>query len=429
MAEDLKFPQGFYWGTATSSHQVEGNCTNNQWWAWEQEGGHIKDGTVSGPACDHYNRFDEDFGIMQRLGHNAHRFSIEWSRIEPEEGRWDEKEVEHYRRVVESLHAHDLVPFVTLHHFTNPVWFENEGGWLSDRAPELLGRFAGYMAKALGDSVPFWLTINEPPVLPAAQYIAGVFPPQKRDMGMAMTAARNILKSLGTMHNAIRENAPHKPQIGPVINMTYAMPASDSEEDKAAARALDQYWNAYWLDGIRDGVIGPPAGNGEEVPGLKGAWDILGLNYYSRSVVAGGRGVMGLRQVQPGADAETSTMGWEVYPEGFYQCMVRLKQYGVPVYITENGIGTDDDAQRVSYLVRHLDQVQRAIKDGTDIRSYLHWSFQDNFEWAEGYRQKFGFFEREDGTLNRIAKPSAQLFGDWAKANAVPGALVEKYVR
>src|SRR3990170_984404 len=168
MADDLKFPDGFYWGTATSSHQVEGNCTKNQWWAWEREGGHIKDGTVSGPACDHYNRFEEDFSLMQQLGHNAHRFSIEWSRIEPEEGRWDEKEVEHYRRVVDSLHRHNLTPFATLHHFTNPVWFENEGGWLSPRAPELLGRFAGYMAKQLGDAVPFWLTINEPPVLPAA---------------------------------------------------------------------------------------------------------------------------------------------------------------------------------------------------------------------------------------------------------------------
>jgi beta-glucosidase len=428
MAEDLRFPKGFYWGTATSSHQVEGNNRNNNWWPWEQAPGNVKDGTTSGIATDHYNRFEEDFTLSEEFGHNAHRFSIEWSRIEPEEGRWDEKEVEHYRRVVESLHNHNLTPFVTLHHFTNPLWFDEMGGWTSDRAPELLGRYAGYMAKQLGEAVPFWLTINEPPVLPAASYIAGAHPPAKRDMGLAMVAARNILRSLATMHNAVRENAPHKPKIGPVINMMYVMPASDLDEDKQAAKLMDQYWNAYWLDGLRDGLIGSPAGSGEEIPGLKGAWDFVGLNFYSRGVIGAGRGIMGLRQIQPAADAETSTMGWEVYPEGFYQCITRLKQYGIPVYITENGIGTDDDEQRQSYIVRHLNEVARAIKDGTDVRSYLHWCQQDNFEWAEGYRQKFGLFEREEGTLNRIPKPSAYMFKEIAQKNAVPGKLVEKYL-
>jgi beta-glucosidase len=428
MAQDMRFPDGFYWGTATSSHQVEGNNRKNDWWQFEQVPGKIKDGTTSGPACDHYNRFEEDFTLSQEFGHNAHRFSIEWSRIEPENGRWDEKEVEHYQKVVESLHSQDIVPFVTLHHFCHPVWFAEMGGWTSDEAPERMGRYAGYMAKKLGDAVPFWMTINEPPVLPAASYIAGVFPPAKRDMALAMVAMRNILKSLATMHNAVRENAPHNPKIGPVINMTYAMPASDSDEDKQAAQQMDQYWNKFWLDGLRDGVMGPPAGSGEEIPGLKGAWDFVGLNYYSRSVVAHSRGIMGLRQVPPPEGSECSTMGWQVYPEGFYQCMMRLKEYGLPVYVTENGIGTDDDEQRISYLVRHLYQVRRALNDGVDVRSYLHWCQQDNFEWAEGYRQKFGLFEREEGTLNRIPKPSAYAFKDWAQNNRVPAELVAKYV-
>src|SRR5437867_8994148 len=428
MAELLRFPEGFYWGTATSSHQVEGNCTKNQWWAWEQEGGHIKDGTTSGIACDHYNRFDEDFALAKELGHNSHRFSIEWSRIEPEEGRWDEKEVDHYKRVLESLHSYGLTPFPTLHHFTNPVWFEDQGGWLSPKAPDFMERYAGYMAKQLGDAAPFWMTINEPPVLPAAQYIAGVFPPQKRDMGMAMTAARNILLSLGRMHNAIKANAPHNPKVGPVINMIYVMPASDSEEDKTAAKFFDQYWNAYWLDGIRDGVIGAPAGGGESVEGLKGAWDFIGINYYSRSVIRAGRGQMGVAQVPPPEDSERSTMGWQVYPEGFYQCLIRLKQYGKPVYITENGIGTDDDDQRRSYLVRHMKEAHRALKEGLDLRSYLHWSFQDNFEWAEGFRQKFGLIERPEPSLERVPKPSAYMFREIAQANAVTPEIVERYV-
>ncbi len=429
MAEDLRFPEGFYWGTATSSHQVEGNNRNNDWWEFEQEPGRVKDGTRSGPGTDHYNRFEEDFALSQQFGHNAHRFSIEWSRIEPEEGRWDEKEVEHYRRVLESLHEHSLVPFVTLHHFTHPLWFARMGGWTCARAPELLGRYAGYMAKQMGDAVPFWLTINEPPVLPMASYLAGVHPPGVRDLDLAMEAMRNIQKSLATMHNAVRENAPHKPKIGPVINMTYSMPASDSEEDKEGARRMDQYWNKYWLDGFRDGVSGEPAGQGEEVPGLKGAWDFVGLNYYSRNVMAGSRNRMGMKPVPPPRGAECSTMGWQVYPEGFYQCMLRLKDYGIPVYVTENGIGTDDDEQRQSYVVRHLREVGRAIKAGTDVRSYFHWCQQDNFEWAEGYRQKFGLFETEEGTLNRIPRPSAYMFKEIAQANAVPGNLIAKYVK
>ena len=424
----LKFPDGFYWGCATSSHQVEGNNRNNQWWAWEQEGGHIKDGTTSGLACDHYNRFEEDFTLAQELGHNAHRFSIEWSRIEPEEGRWDEKEVEHYRRVIDSLHRHGLTPFVTLHHFTNPVWFEEQGGWESPKSSELIARYSGYMAKQLGDSVPFWLTINEPSVVPAAGWIGGVFPPQKRDFRLAMTVAKHVLMAHGKMYEAIRSSAPHKPVIGPVINMSYVMPASDSEEDRQAAQLWDQYWNGYWLDGIRDGVIGAPAGRGEEAPGLKGTWDIIGLNYYSRAVVKGG-GTLGFRLVPPAADAETSRMGWEVYPEGFYRCITRLKQYGKPVYITENGIGTDDDEQRCRYVVRHLREAQRAMSEGVDVRSYLHWSFQDNFEWAEGFRQKFGLIALEEGTRNRIARPSAQMFRDIARANAVPATLAERYLR
>jgi len=423
----LKFPDGFYWGCATSSHQVEGNNRNNQWWAWEQEGGNIKDGTVSGPACDHYNRFEEDFALAEELGHNAHRFSIEWSRVEPEEGRWDEKEVEHYRRVVESLRSHGMTPFATLHHFTNPLWFEAKGGWTSPEAPDLIARYAGYMAKALGDAVPFWLTINEPSVIAAASYLAGVFPPQKQDLALAMTAARHVLIAHGKMYHAVREAAPHSPQIGPVLNMIDVQAASDSPEDRQAAQLMDTYWNTYWLNGIRDGVIGPPVGGGEEAPGLKGTWDFIGLNYYSRGVVGAGPPPMGIRQVPPPAGAETSTMGWQVYPEGFYRCQTRLKAYGKPVYITENGIGTDDDEQRCRYVIRHLQQTRRAMDDGVDVRSYLHWSFQDNFEWAEGFRQKFGLIALEEGTRDRIVRPSAHMFRDIARANAVPDELLSKY--
>ncbi len=423
----LTFPEGFYWGCATSSHQVEGNNRNNQWWVWEQEGGNIVDGTTSGIACDHYNRFEEDFAMAQELGQNAHRLSIEWSRIEPQEGRWDENEVAHYRQVMESLHRHGLTPFVTLHHFTNPIWFEEQGGWTSPRSPDLIARYAGYMAKQLGDAVPFWMTINEPSVVPAACYLAGVHPPAKRDMALAMAAARHILIAHGKMYGAIRENAPHSPQIGPVLNMTDVQPASESKEDQQAAQLMDSYWNGMWLEGIEKGIVAPPAGGGEEVPGLKGTWDFIGLNYYSRTVVKAGRPPMGLERLDPPAGAERSTMGWQVYPEGFHRVQMRLKPYGKPVYITENGIGTDDDEQRQSYIVRHLQQTHRSMSEGLDVRAYLHWSLQDNFEWAEGFRQKFGLVAMEEGTLKRLPRPSAYMFRDMARANAVSDELLKQH--
>jgi beta-glucosidase len=428
MPDSLNFPPGFSWGTATSSYQVEGNNRNNQWWEWEHSGAPIEDGTVCGVACDHYNRFEEDFALARELGHNAHRFSIEWSRIEPEEGHWDEKETEHYRRVVESVRENGMTPFVTLHHFTNPLWFEHLGAFTSPRAPELLARYAGYLAKSLGDAVPFWLTINEPSVTPGACYITGDFPPCERDIRKGMLAARHILLALGTMHRAIKEAAPHSPAVGPVINMTYVQPASESEEDRRAAGLLDAFLNSYWLDGLRDGVVGPPAGSGEEAPALKGAWDFVGVNSYSRAVVKAGPPPTLIEQLPPAADAETSTMGWEVYPEGFYHCLKRAASYGVPVYITENGIGTDDDEQRCSYIVRHLRQAYRAIREGADIRSYLHWCFQDNFEWRRGFRQKFGLVATEPETLNRLPKPSAYMFREITQANAVTPEIVERYL-
>jgi beta-glucosidase len=255
----------------------------------------------------------------------------------------------------------------------------------------------------------------------------GEFPPCERDMGKAMLAMRHILLALGTMHHAVKENAPHNPPVGPVINMTYVQPARESEEDIRAAQLLDRFLNSYWLDGIRDGVVGPPAGR-EEAPALKGAWDILGINYYSRAVVRAGPPPTFIEQLPPAESAETSTMGWEVYPEGFYRCLTRAASYGVPVYITENGIGTDDDEQRRSYIVRHLRQAHRAISEGADIRGYLHWCFQDNFEWRRGFRQKFGLVAAEPGTLSRLPKPSAYMFRDIALQNAVTPEIIEQYL-
>ena len=426
---DISFPQGFLWGCATSSHQVEGNCTNNDWWAWEQEGGHIRDGSVSGLACDHYNRFEEDFALARELCHNAHRISIEWSRIEPEEGRWDMAEVDHYRRVLESLHRHGLTPFVTLHHFTNPLWFRDRGGWLDPQAPELISRYAGFMARELGGMVPFWLTINEPMIVVAAGYVFGYFPPCLQDMGQAMVAARHLLLAHGRMYHAIHEATTHHPQVGIVMAMNYYQPKDpDSEGDRQATKMADDLMNEYFLAGIDRGVIPPPVGQGQEAPGLKGTSDLIGFNYYSRHVMSETSLATASLQGEPPPDAELCLMGWEVYPEGFYRLLKRLQAYGQPIHVTENGISTFEDDQRSRYLLRHLREMHRAISEGVDVRGYLHWSLTDNFEWAEGYYQKFGIVAMDPDTRERKPRPSAYLFRDIAQANAVTAKEFQRYL-
>jgi len=427
--QDIAFPPGFLWGCATASHQVEGNCTKNHWWAWEQEGGHIRDGSVSGLACDHYNRFEEDFALARELGHNAHRISIEWSRIEPEEGRWDSAEVDHYRRVLESMHRNGLTPLVTLHHFTNPLWFQQRGGWLLPESLDLIARYAAFMARELGDLVPIWLTINEPMVVAAESYLMGLHPPCEQDLTKAMTVARHMLLAHGRMYQAIREATTHNPRIGPVKQMPHFEPLDPaSEEDRQAAQSIDNLFNEFFLAGVDQGVVPPPVGQGEEVPGLKGTWDIIGLNHYTRTLVsAEGQEPPGTF-ASPPEGAEVTAMGDEVYPEGIYHQLIRLAKYQKPIYVTENGISTLDDEQRCRYLLRYLREVQRAISDGADVRGYLQWTFVDNFEWAEGFAQKFGIVAMEPGTLRRIPKPSAYMYREIAAHNGIPARLFQEHL-
>src|SRR5262245_24564001 len=221
MTKARSFPAGFLWGAATSAHQVEGNCTNNQWWAWEQEGGHIRGGVASGVACDHYRRYEEDFRLAAELGHNAHRFSLEWSRVEPEEGRFDERELDHYRAVCDAIRRHGMAPTLTLHHFTNPMWAQRQGGWENPKIVDWLARLAERVGRALGDRVAIWWTINEPMVAPLVCYLLGIHPPEVRDLARALVVARHTLCAHGAMYRALRGVLPASAPVGVVHNMMY----------------------------------------------------------------------------------------------------------------------------------------------------------------------------------------------------------------
>lgn len=433
--KDLHFPNGFLWGSAASAHQTEGH-NNNDWTEWERLPGKIRDGITSEIACDHYNRYEEDFALAKSLGHQVHRFSVEWSRIEPSQGHWDPKELEHYRKVVEALLARDIQPMVTLHHFTNPLWFSNQDAWLNPESPELFAPYCRKMAELLCDYDIIWNTINEPMVVAVAGYLFGEFPPGMHDYGKALTVAKHLLMAHGQAATQIREvyeeRGLEQPQIAPVVSVSYFMPAdSSNEDDIELAQYYNELYNHIWTRGAVTGTLPEPLGDGSPYAPLQQSTDFIGLNYYSRILVSSE--VDFLAGEEPPKDPNLERcegLDWEVFPEGYYHVLKEFwERYSVPIFLTENGIGTSDDSLRCRYILQHLQQVHRAISEGVDIRGYLVWSLTDNFEWAHGYSSHFGLVEVDYQTLRRQPRESAYMFREIIENNGISAELQSKYLQ
>jgi beta-glucosidase len=424
----LRFPEGFLWGSATSAHQVEGGCDRNHWWEWEQAGlrqrpgGNIRDGSTSAVACDYFHRYDDDHRLAAEIGQRSLRISLEWSRIEPEPGRFDPAAIDHYKRVCASMRRHGLEPAVTLHHFTNPIWAQRLGGWENPDMPGWLARYAAHATRELGDLVKLWWTINEPMIAPTLCYLFGMHPPCVSDMARAITVGRHVLLAHGEMYRAIHEAAPNGLAAGPVLQMPWFEPLDPaSEADRTAASASDHLMNQYYLFGLAKGLVSAPFGDGEEVPGLARSYDVIGLNYYMRVLCregdVGGAMIGSRRASEP--DRFADEMGWEVYPEGLHRNLLRVAELGAPVYVTENGMATLDDSARTAHLLEHLEAVWRAIRDGADVRGYFYWSLMDNFEWAEGYTRHFGLIAVDRDTLARAPRPTAFVYKRIIATNAL----------
>jgi beta-glucosidase len=422
-----KFPPGFLWGSATSAHQVEGHCDRNQWWAWEQEGlraeppgGYVRDGSVSGIACDYYRRFEDDHRLAAELGHQSLRISIEWSRIEPERGRFDPAAMDHYKRVCDSMLRHGLAPTLTLHHFTNPLWAERQGGWENPEMAAWLARFAGYAARELSDRVKLWWTINEPMIAPALGYLVGLHPPCVRDRERARGVARNVLLAHRAGYEAVHEAARHPVEVGPVMATIHFEPLDPaSPADRLAAESSDRFMNEYVSIGLSEGIIAPPIGDGERVAGLAGSCDAIGINYYMRVLCRGGGPdvvLAGERRPDEPHDLEDE-MGWEIFPDGLRRVLERWSAHGKPLYVTESGMATLDDSARTRHLREHLAAVGRAIANGADVRGFFYWSLMDNFEWAEGYARHFGLVAVDRATLARRPRPTAFVYRDLIATN------------
>jgi beta-glucosidase len=389
---ERKFPEGFTWGTATAAHQIEGGNSNNDWWVFEHTSG---SGCTepSGDACDSWDRWDQDADLVAGLGLDNYRFSVEWSRIEPAPGEISRAALDHYRRQCIGLRERGVDPVVTFHHFTTPRWLSEQGGWESDIAIERFGRFCTVVAETLGDVMTRACTINEPNVVATMGWHAGMFPPGKKDVSLSRAVASRLADAHRVAVDAIRAAAPGVP-VGLTLSMTDYQAAPDGEEKLAHIRHHSE-------DVFLDVTKGD---------------DFMGVQVYTRMVI-GPKGWAGYEEGIPVLD-----MGYEFYPASLGNCLRRAWDYtggALPLLVTENGIGTTDDEQRIDYVSQALSGVLDAITAGVDVRGYTYWSLLDNFEWALGYRPRFGIVNVDRTTFTRTLKPSATWLASVAAANAL----------
>ncbi|MBI2985073.1 MAG: glycoside hydrolase family 1 protein [Candidatus Kerfeldbacteria bacterium] len=386
-----RFPTNFLWGAATSAHQVEGN-NHNDWTEWEKLG-LVKSREQSGRACGHYERFREDFALAKELGHNAHRFSIEWSRIEPRPGRFDLAAIDHYRQVLVELHRLGLEPLVTLWHFTNPIWIRNQGGWTNRRTIDDFGRYVQAIVDQLGHLITHWVTLNEPTVYTSHGYISAYWPPQKKNYLSAWQAIRNLVTAHRLAYQIIHRRWPAA-KVGVANNLNDFAAARPGHLLDQGLRAWADFWhNRWWLNQTYD------------------TQDFLGINYYFHHPLRWRWvGPTKLFAPQTPPAAPQSDLGWEIYPTGLGLVLESVRPYQLPIIISENGVADADDHLRAAFIRDHVAQVDHAIRHGLDVRGYCYWSLLDNFEWREGFTPRFGLVEVDYHTLKRTIRPSAHAY-------------------
>jgi len=442
----IHFPSGFLWGAATASYQIEG--------AWQEDGksesiwdrfshtpGKISDGATGDIACDHYHRWREDIALMRSLGLQAYRFSIAWSRILPDGyGKVNQAGLDFYSRLTDGLLEAGIEPYVTLYHWDLPQVLQDRGGWPARPAAEAFVEYADAVSRRLGDRAKNWITLNEPWCSSILSYFLGEHAPGHRDLAEGVAAAHHLLLAHGWAMPVIRRNSPGC-RAGITLNLSPQTPASPSEADALATRLADAAFNRWFLDPLSG--RGYPqeaveAGRHEmsfvqpgDLAAIAAPADFLGVNYYMRNIVRS-EAIPESRNERRTAvpNPELTEMGWEVYPEGLYELLTRLKaDYDFPAYyITENGAAYDDqlgaggqvdDPRRVAYLRDHFVQAARALADGVPLRGYFVWSLMDNFEWTFGFSKRFGLVHTDYATQQRTPKTSARWYSRVIAENAV----------
>ncbi|KKQ56047.1 MAG: Beta-glucosidase [Parcubacteria group bacterium GW2011_GWA2_38_13] len=408
--QTLYFPKDFFWGTSTSSHQVEGNNIFNDWWRWETQS---KKRHHSGKACDQKKYFEKDFEMAKKMHQNAHRFSIEWSRIEPKEGCWDLEAVQYYKNIIRSLRKKHIEPFVTLHHFTNPAWFSRKGGWDCASSQFYFSRYVKFIVEELGHDVHYWMTINEPLVYSTMSYLAGLWPPEKKSYWLMLKSYRNLIrahkKAYRLIHSIYKKKLWGKPSVGIASNsVSIYSYKKHSLFNWFFALISDWIWNHSFFTFSRR------------------YHDFIGINYYFHYRVRGLhfqtlRFYLEARQEH----REMTSVGWEVYPQGIFDVLVDLNSYKLPIFVTENGIATTNESKRSRYLISYLKEVYHAIQAGVDVRGYFYWSLIDNFEWEKGFEPRFGLIGINYRTMRRKPRHAALLYSKICENNSIPHSFLK----
>ncbi len=433
--DDRIFPDDFLWGVSTAAHQVEGNNCNNQWSAWEATG-KIKSGDRCGRACDWWTNAERDFDLAQQMGVNALRISVEWSRIEPQAGVWNQQALERYREMLRGLHERGIRPFVCLHHFTHPLWFERMRGFLAVNAPMLFERFTRKVVSSLGDLCQDWVTFNEPNVYCAMGYAVGLFPPGRSgELFTSMKALAGILRTHARAYRAIHE-LQSQARVGWAHNYVVFQPFRRRLPlDRWITQLHHSLFNDSFVRAIGKGRL--PLGFNAvagDVSEAHETCDFVGLNVYgrlylcfdprNRSQLFGNIFVPeGVPQGEPGTEGPLA----EAYPGALRAAAHYATRLRRPIYILENGVPDAQDRTRPWLLVNALKELHAALEDGVDIRGYFHWSLTDNFEWNDGWQLRFGLVELDPATQQRTMRESGRLFATIAKQNRIPAELLQRY--
>ncbi|GAB4535638.1 MAG: glycoside hydrolase family 1 protein [Haliangiales bacterium] len=423
----VEFPSDFLWGAATASHQVEGGNDNNDWWDWEAQPGRIHDGSRSGDAAGWWSgRAEDDLAAAAEMGHNAHRFSLEWSRLEPEPGVWDEAAFARYEEIFAAARAGGMQVMVTLYHFTLPRWAARAGGWLWSELPARFERFCERAVARLAAHVDLWATINEPNILALMAYGDIQWPPGAGSVKTCFAALGGLLRAHVLGYQAAHRAHPEA-RVGLVLNLPLFEPARPGHPlDRLAARGQDWGMSGVILEAVRRGWLLPPIGlRPRRLAGLKGSCDFLGLNYYGRMAVRfdpKAETPLGRHVQEPTTRTYWTDWGQEC-PRGLTEQLMRLTSFEVPLYVTENGLFDNTDERRPRFLVEHVRAVAEAIRRGADVRGYFHWSLVDNFEWAEGWSTHFGLLALDRETGARTPRRSAEIYAAICRANGIPEQL------
>lgn len=409
MKQELKkFPDGFYWGAATASYQVEGYNENCDW-ALAARTGKVP---PAGRLADHYHRYEEDFDIAKKLAHNAHRFSIEWGRIEPREGVFDADEIEHYRNVLRALHERGITPFITLWHFTLPVWLSHTGGFERRDIPDIFARYCHYVVKELGDLCQFYSTINEPNVYATHAYLYGAWPPFKRasilwkKIGkedgtsertgsvasvMHFFTYRKVVNNLAAAHNAAYDaiKTANKDAVVSVVKHVHHFDHDHKLLNRFKAWLMTYFQTYSFMNKVRHKL------------------DMIGLNYYRHTKYGDLQNYL------------QTDMGWNIHPMGIYGALKILHRYDLPIIIAEAGVADKKDVLRAHYIKLQVEGVYKALEEGVDVRGHMYWSLMDNYEWALGVEKCFGLVEINYQTLKRTIRPSAHYYKKIIQKNAI----------